>query len=128
ASPAITRLYAPDDFGALAVFASIVGVFSVVAGLRYELAIPVPESEQDGAHVLVLTLLAVIATTVMVAIGVVALGHYVVAAAPSLTAYLWLIPLSVLAIGTVQALTYWAIRTKAFGLIARTQLTQSAVS
>jgi O-antigen/teichoic acid export membrane protein len=128
ASPALTRLYVPDDFGALAVFASIVGVLAVAAGLRYELAIPVAESAHDGAHVLVLALLAVLASTAVVAFGVAMLGHHVVAAAPSLGAYLWLIPVGVLAIGTVQSLNYWAIRSKAFGLIARTQLTQSAIS
>jgi O-antigen/teichoic acid export membrane protein len=34
ASPILTRLYTPEDFGVLAVYASLLGILSTVAALR----------------------------------------------------------------------------------------------
>ena len=36
AAPVLTRLYAPDAFGILALFSSITGILGVIACLRYE--------------------------------------------------------------------------------------------
>ena len=42
ALPLLTRLYTPDDFSVLAVYAALLGIISVVACLRLEIAIPMP--------------------------------------------------------------------------------------
>jgi O-antigen/teichoic acid export membrane protein len=42
-SPILTRLYTPEDFGVFGVYASILGIVTVVASLRYEYALPLPE-------------------------------------------------------------------------------------
>lgn len=52
ASPIITRLYTPEDFGVLAVYSSLLGILSTVAALRYELAIPLSEKDEDAAALL----------------------------------------------------------------------------
>ena len=68
AAPILTRLYSPEDFGLLAVYASLLGLIGVVASLRYELAIPLPESDEEAAHVMVLSLLILLGMTVLTAI------------------------------------------------------------
>jgi len=126
ATPVLTRLYTPADYGTLAVYSSTLTVLLVVASLRYEVAIPLPEDEPTAASLLLLsfTLLAGMATILSLAIW--AGGDRFVAAArvPALQPYLWLVPIGFLGGGTYQALSYWAIRRSAFGRIARTKLSQ----
>ncbi len=45
--PLLTRLYTPDDFSVLAVYASILGIVTIAACLRMEIAIPLPQHEED---------------------------------------------------------------------------------
>jgi len=45
AAPLLTRLYTPEDFGLLAVYASLLALIGVISSLRYELAIPLPEDD-----------------------------------------------------------------------------------
>ncbi|OPL10013.1 MAG: polysaccharide biosynthesis protein [Firmicutes bacterium ML8_F2] len=127
ASPLLTRLYSPEDFGLLAVFASMLGIIGVVASLRYQLAIPLPESDQEAAHVVVLSLLVVLGITMLTTIGVIFFGESIaqIANTPALGGYLWLLPLGLLLMGIYQIFNYWAIRNEAFTVIARTKLTQS---
>ena len=47
ASPILTRLYSPADFGVLAVYTSLVSLLGAVAALSYHQAIPLPEIEFD---------------------------------------------------------------------------------
>src|SRR5690606_29477155 len=65
ATPLLTRLYTPNDFGVLAVYMSVLALFTVVASLRYELAIPLPESDDDAIHIVVLCLFITLLMTVL---------------------------------------------------------------
>jgi lipopolysaccharide exporter len=126
AIPALTRLYTPADYGTLAVYSSTLTVLLVLASLRYEAAIPLPEDEEVAGSLLALTLIVLAATAVLVALLVWLAGDAFVARAKvtALRPYLWLIPVGLLGAGTYQALSYWAIRRRAFGRIARTKLSQ----
>ncbi|XDZ69491.1 hypothetical protein AB8878_06195 [Alphaproteobacteria bacterium LSUCC0226] len=42
AAPIFTRLYTPEVFGVLAVYASLLALIGVISSLRCELAIPLP--------------------------------------------------------------------------------------
>ncbi len=44
ASPLVTRLYTPADFGVLGVFSAFLGILGIAVTLRYELAIPLPRT------------------------------------------------------------------------------------
>lgn len=127
ASPILTRLYSPEDFGLLAVYAGLLGIFAVIASLRYQLAIPLPESDEEAASVAVLSLLVVVGMTAVSATIVGCWGDIITTGlnAPSLEPYLWLMPLGLLLTGVYQVFSYWAIRTGAFSAIARTKLTQA---
>ena len=127
ASPLLTRLYTPEDFGLLAVYASILSLFTVIASLRYELAIPLPEKDSEAAHAAILSLLIVGLITAISALMILIGGERLAQLinAPDMANYLWLIPVGVLAIGCYQVFNYWAIRTKSFGTIAKTKISQS---
>ncbi len=127
AAPILTRLYSPEDFGVLAVFAGLLAIVLVVSSLRYELAIPLPESEQTAANILVLCLALVICTTVAITLLVLFFGGLFahLAGVPALSQYLWLLPLGVLFGGAYTVFTYWSLRTKRFRAIAATKVRQA---
>lgn len=127
ASPILTRLYLPEDYGALSVFASIIGIGSVFASLRYELAIPLPADDKTASNLILLSGVLVVCMTGLSCIAIGFFGDNIVEAAktPDLKPYLWLLPVGLLSSGGYKALNYWAVRKKAFGTITKTRLNQS---
>jgi O-antigen/teichoic acid export membrane protein len=128
ASPILTRLYTPEEFGVLAVFASIIGVvFAFIAG-RYEMAIPLPDREEQAASLTVAGYIVVLFLSLISGIGLFFGGQQIVqwTNTPNLEPYLWLIPVGLVGAGTYQVLNYWAVRHKAYSVIARTKVTQNA--
>lgn len=126
-APALTRLYAPEMFGVLGMFTAALGILSVIAALRYELALPLASSDQDAANLLALCIAALAATT--------ALGGLLVAVLPwqdarlglaALAPYRWLLPVGFFCIAAYHVMVYYATRRNAFDIIARTKLYQGA--
>jgi O-antigen/teichoic acid export membrane protein len=130
AAPVLTRLYGPDDFGVLGVYASILGIVSVIASLRYEQAIPLPGEDRVASNVLGVALIIVGITSLAIGVAVYLAGGRIVELAniEELAPYLYLIPIGVFLVGTYQVLNYWAVRQKAFPMIARTTLAQGGGS
>lgn len=130
ASPALTRIYIPADFGLLAVYSSVLSIIGVVSTLRYEEAIPLPEDDREAASVLILGAGLLISITAVSAAGLAMWGDRlaVLVKTPALGRYLWVIPVGVCLSGLYNLVNYWAIRKRAFSDIARTKLTQSAAS
>lgn len=127
AAPILTRLYGPESFGVLATFASILALLNVVSSLRYELAIAVPEDDDEAIALVWLCFGLVAISTALTALGVALLGNQLVGwlHQPDLKPLLWLLPVGVLLTGVYQPLSYWAIRCKQFGLLAQTKFSQS---
>ena len=125
-APILTRLYSPDQFGILATFAALLAIVSVVSTLRYEFAIPLPASDLEAAHVLGLSLLAVVLTALLTSVLLLFWGDTLAVqlGLPVMAPYLWLLPIGILLAGSYEALIYWAIRLRAFPLIARTKFYQ----
>jgi O-antigen/teichoic acid export membrane protein len=128
AAPVLTRLYTPADYGVLAVYSSTLTVLLVLASLRYEAAIPLPEEDEVAGSVLALAFVILAGMAALVSLVVWVAGDAFVEAVnvPALGPYRWLIPLGFIGAGTYQALSYWAIRRREFGRLARTRLSQGA--
>nr|WP_246378666.1 oligosaccharide flippase family protein [Halomonas fontilapidosi] len=127
AAPLLTRLYTPEDFGLLAVYSGLLAMFTVVASLRYELAIPLPQCNTEAANVLVLSILAVLMMTAISTTMVLLVGQRMayMLNTPSLVKLMWLLPVGVFLSGIYNVFNYWAVRTKAFSDIARTRISQA---
>ncbi|WP_458735739.1 oligosaccharide flippase family protein [Zobellella taiwanensis] len=126
ALPILTRFYSPDDFGVLAVYSSFLALISVIACLRFEIAIPMPKEDKDAAVLLLLSLASLVVITLLTTIGVLFFSSQIeLATEGKLVGYLWLIPIGVFFSGLYAALQYWATRHKAFPLIAKTRMTQA---
>lgn len=127
ALPLLTRIYSPEEFGVLGVFAALLGMISVIACLRYDIAIPLPESDQSAANLLAVALACLVATVTVVTIAMFFFSQRIVALinAPTLAQHLWLLPFGVAATGAYSIFQYWATRRKAFARIARTRVERS---
>ena len=125
AAPILTRLYAPEAFGVAALFASITGIMGVLACMRYELAIVLPDNDREAANLLAVS---VVMTVIMAGLTIPVIGYgsdQILAWVnmPEMAPYLWLIPLAVLANGFFMALNYWNTRTKHFTRLSITRVT-----
>ena len=130
ASPIITRMYGPEAFGLSALFASITGIIAVVACLRYELAIMLPEKDEDAANLLALSLLLAVVMSAITALVFWLSGDTLLSLlnAPALKPYLWIVPISVFLSGVFLALNYWNSRTKRFGRLSLAKVTASVAA
>ncbi|WP_268894450.1 oligosaccharide flippase family protein [Variovorax boronicumulans] len=127
AAPLLTRLYSPESFGVLAVYASLLSLFAVVASLRYELAIPISENEDEASSLVILSLIIVCATSVLALLLVISVGDSLLGALNilQLSKYLWLLPIGVFCIGAYQVFNNYSIREKNFSRIANAKLQQA---
>jgi O-antigen/teichoic acid export membrane protein len=128
--PIVTRLFVPEVFGIVAVFSSMTGIVGVIACLRYELAIMLPQSNEEAANILGVSLLSVIIITTLSALiiwfgseKIIHLLH-----APELKDYLWLIPVTIFFQGIFLALNFWNSRTKHFGRLSVAQIISTLIT
>ncbi len=130
ALPVLSRLYSPTDFGLLAVFASTLSVVAVASCLRYELAVPLPEQDDDAMHLLAVAIVCALGLSTLLALPALFAPAWISRqlGQPALAAYMWLLPLGVFLAGAYSALQFWFVRQKGFTLIARTRIAQSACS
>lgn len=130
ASPIITRMYGPEAFGLSALFASITGIIAVVACLRYELAIMLPEKDEVAANLLALSLLLAAIMSGLTALIFWFGGEKLLSLlnARGLGPFLWLIPISVFLSGVFLALNYWNSRTKRFGRLSIARVSASVTT
>jgi O-antigen/teichoic acid export membrane protein len=127
ASPILTRIYKPADFGALQIFISLMMFAVIAAAGRYEVAILLPEDEQSSIDILGLAILCVCLTT-MITAAVVLLCHFhwiLPASMLALKGHLWLLPISVFGGGLYQVLSYWAMRHGGYSQIAKSKFTRA---
>jgi len=115
-SPILARMYTPEDFGVLALFISISGIFGSIATARYELAIMLPKEDDEAVNItalgiaisfilsFLLFLIALIFHRLLVAL----IGN------PQISAWLYFIPIIVFIIGVYNAMYYFNTRKKYF--------------
>lgn len=128
--PIVTRLFAPEAFGIAAIFASLTGIVGVIVCLRYELAIMLPETNEEAINVVGVALLSVVIVTSITALIIWLLSDKILGLlnAPQLRNYLWLVPLAIFLQGIILALNYWNSRTKHFGRLSVVQVISSVTT
>lgn len=128
--PIITRLYSPEEFALFAVYASIFNTLIVIACLRFEIAIPLPEDDENAFSLFLLSLLSNIFITTLIVLLIFFFQDPFLnfIQQPQLKAFIWFIPIGVFFAGLYNALQYWNTRKRNFTTIAKTRLKQSVGS
>ena len=127
-SPILSRLYSPSEFGVYAVFSSILALSIIFSTLRYELAIPLPEREEDSLNLILLSLILLAGSTFLAAILIYYFGSKIFTplGMSSLFTVYFLLPIGVFGGGLFAILNYFAIRSKKFSSISVAKVYQTA--
>jgi O-antigen/teichoic acid export membrane protein len=126
AAPVLSRLYDPQAFGLLSVYAALLSVLTVLASLRFDFAIPIAESPDDALHLLGLSIVLAFAASVVVGLGLLLWGTSLAGAmgAPALAPLLLLLPPALFVAAVAQALSGWAVYHRSFGALGRMRASQ----
>lgn len=125
-APILTRLFAPDEMGILAIFAALVAILGSLSTLRYEIAIPLVRKSIEASSLLLLSILVNLAYSLLVGLVLYFFHEPIldILNAQVLSAFLWTIPVAIFFNGLVKSFTYWALRNESFSDIAITRIQQ----
>lgn len=116
AAPLLTRLYTPEAFGLQTLFMGLAASLAVLATCRMDLAVVLPESDEESLAILGFALRTALAVAALTWLAVPLAGLATGRALPS--EWLWLLPLMVLAIAVFQLCVGLASRERAFRRVA----------
>lgn len=124
--PILTRLYTPEDFAVFAIYTSTLGMLSVASCLRFEIAIAMPEKDEDAISLLIAGLVSNLIITFLITLVLYFFNDRIFQALDrvDLIPYTWLLPVGVFLFGIYNCLQYWATRKKRFKEIVQTKVSQ----
>jgi O-antigen/teichoic acid export membrane protein len=130
ASPILTRLYPPEEFGLFALYGAILSILGVCSCGRYEMAIVLPKEEREAANLLGLSVLVCFSASLffLALVPIRGAGWALLLKAPRLAPWLWLLPFHLFFTGAFLALNYWGTRQRQFKRLAGRQIMQSTVT
>lgn len=115
-SPILSRVYSPEDFGLFAIISAFVGILSVIACGRYELAIMLPKREPQADSLVFLGQVFSIFFSLLLGV-VFFFFHLEIADKLNISQnhfYLFIVPPVILLIGIYQPFLYLLTRKKEF--------------
>jgi O-antigen/teichoic acid export membrane protein len=124
ASPALTRLYEPRDFGVMALFASVSAILVAFSTGQYHSAIVLPEDDFEGYAILAGSVVLTALSASIALVAAVVAGLFVEIPLGLAVA----IAIYVLSLGVSESLHHWLMRTTQFRLLARVRLLIVALS
>jgi len=120
ASPFLSRLYSPEQFGSVALFVAFAGILGIASTGRFELAIALPASDDDAFNLLAVAICSTLVVAGACALCVLAWREPLpaVPGTAMLTRSLHLLPPMVLLNGVYESLNYWFNRHKQYRRLA----------
>lgn len=126
-APVISRLYSAEQFAVFGTLMALFNILNVVAAARYEMAVVVPASDHESAH------LVRGAVAIALGMGVVSfaamwlLGRSgrIATRLPGLAEVAWVAAVLATLAGMQVALQQWLLRRKRFDTVARVKVVQS---
>lgn len=131
-SPILTRLYSPNDFGILALYMSLATVITVVVSFKYEVAIMIPEKDEDAANLTIISILIGFIISLILLLIVLLFNQDIAEQLSDkeqnideLSQWLYFIPFSVFFMGVFNALSYWFNRKSRYRKMAASKVANS---
>jgi O-antigen/teichoic acid export membrane protein len=126
ASPALSRLFTPAEFGTFTVVLAIALTLAPAMALRFELAVPLPKDDSVARALVLLGLAASIVTALTTSAVAISAGGSISKAlgVPSAASWLPAAPLIAMTLAWFALLNQWALRQQRYALAARRNLVQ----
>jgi O-antigen/teichoic acid export membrane protein len=128
-SPILTRLYTPADFGVLAIFMAIIGIFGAIMSGRYEMAIMLPKKDEDAINIVALGFIIIVGIALFASLFI-ALFHQQIVFLfnnDEISIWLYFIPLTLFFTGFFNLLTYYNNRKKHYQEISNATILKSII-
>lgn len=122
ASPVLTRLYAPSDFGLLASYMAFVSIISVFSTGRYDMAVPLPRSDIEAAALVFVSIKICMLTSVLSLVLFVVSGFFFTS---ELIPWLYILPISVFVIGVYNTFQFWFNRREKYQIMSISRVLNS---
>lgn len=128
ASPVLSRMYADDDFGVLQLYTSAYAILSILATMRYELAILLPKDDEDAFDVLSVSCFCSIFFGILCFVFVTCVSVFNISLF-GLNQVTWLkyVPLTAAVMGLYYSFNYWLNRRKRYMNLAINRVLQNVL-
>lgn len=129
-APLLTRLYVPENFGLFAMYTSLLAIISIMACLRYEIAIPLPKYRNIAINLVGVACLITAATSLLLIILVYLFEDWLVYVfgEQKLQPFFWTLPFAVFLTGFQQVLSNLSVREKHFKSLSVSRLSLGVVT
>lgn len=128
-SPAITRIYGPETFGAMGTFIAIFEMVSPLAALSYPLAMVLPKQDSDAIGLAKISLWIALLTSLITAMVLILFKTPIVEAfnLHAIEPYLLILPVTMLFSVLMTISSQWTIRKRLFNLKAKSAILQAII-
>ncbi|WP_082890473.1 lipopolysaccharide biosynthesis protein [Halotalea alkalilenta] len=130
ATPVLTRIYSPGQFGVLSLFVAVSMLVIPVATMRFPNALPLPKNENVAVNMAALSIIILFSVVFFLGILFFLCGKIILDALSlsSLNDFIWLLLITVIAAGMYEILTGFCNRSRRFKVYAQTQIWQAILS
>ena len=127
ASPILTRLYTPENFGLLAVFMAIVSSIAPAVCGKYEVAMVLPRSNRQGMDLLGIALWIAFCLSLVFFLVLIFFSELILSIlkAQNLNVWIYLTPIFLFLTGLMTAMNYFANRQQDYGKMARSKMVRA---
>jgi O-antigen/teichoic acid export membrane protein len=128
--PLLRRYYSAETFGAYSVYLSLIGIFSIIASFKYELAIVLPRKDRDATSVLILSILISLIFSIFLALIIIVWEKNIAGfmnLPDEYSLFLILVPAGVFLFSLYQTFNNWLTRKKSFVQISVNKFTRRIV-
>lgn len=126
-APVISRLYSAEQFAVFGTLMALFNILNVVAAARYEMAVVVPASDRESAHLVrgALAIALVMGAVSFAGVLVLSRSHRLAVRLPGLVDVAWVAAVLAALAGVQVVLQQWLLRRKRFDTVARVKVVQS---
>lgn len=128
ATPLLTRLYTPEEFGIFSLYLAIIAPISMVSAWRYDVAIMLPKDNEDAKALLTLSIFLNIFTSLLTLFVIIIFKDTIALhLTDDIELFIWLVPLGVFVSGLFQIFSAWNTRNESYKNIAHSVILRSSV-
>lgn len=130
ATPVLTRIYSPHEFGLLSVFLAVTSTVAVIANGRYDQAIMVAATFEEAIEVCVLSVIVALAVSLVALIAAIFWAGPIATSlgTPDLAPWMLLAPVAIFLSALFSSLTYLNNRLSRYGEIAKVTVIRSIIA
>ena len=127
--PILSRIYNPEDFGALGLFNSMVAIIAVFSGLRYEMAIVVEDNREKAKGLTQLSMIWNLIIGILLLLLIVLAKDWIATQFGIIHSnWLYLVAPVILFSGMLESLIFWKNREQEFKKISTNRIVASSSS